>query len=113
MEVDHSFTVEQNGELVVAMTKVNLSEELKGLCEEVVGNGLAEVDRSRSSGFSIKFGAIRINSHCRVKLTCNQDVETIEKAASIASYIVDKVVFQDDAQIMEDYLKHCDSGGYS
>lgn len=108
MLVEHFFAIEVKGKEPITMSNPPKvwTDELKGLCEELVGDGLAEVERLRSAGYSMGYGNVRIHGHCKVKLTCNQDAETIKRASDIASYIVDDTIFQEDAQVMQEFLEH-------
>jgi hypothetical protein len=108
MHIAHTLLIQQEGQEDYVVTEISkeLVEEVGELCEEVLGNGKAQVNRSRSTGYSMNFGSVRIQSHCSITLSCNQDVATIAQAAEVISHIVDKVVFEDDAQVMQDYLEH-------
>lgn len=114
--ITHDFTITRadTGEVLLRKTDMpSIIEELKGKLEEISGNELAKVSRSREAGFSFNYGKIKISSHCGVSLTCNQDIETIEEAKRLGAHIVDTTIFGEDQQLMKSFLEHYGDGGDS
>jgi hypothetical protein len=81
-------------------------EELKGHVESLVGDGKAQISRSRQFGLATDFSRVKVSGHFGVTLTCNQDIETMKMAADLAGYIADTIVFEEDYETMTNVLRH-------
>lgn len=90
----------------VTRTRVTPTPKERQDLEALIGDGKASIERSRSIKFSVGYGNISIHSTCGVRLTCNQDEDTLRRATDIATSICDRVVFEQDTEVMKEFLEH-------
>jgi hypothetical protein len=72
----------KSDELTAHDVNPNIPKEVMDEIQQVIGNGLARV--TVSADFGIKDYGTGASAMCSVSLTCNQDIQTIERAARIA-----------------------------
>ena len=70
--------------------------------EELIGDGNANVSRTRTEKFAVpdSYGTA-ISSSCTVALTCNQDDKTIHKTATLCNRILEKLAEEDRDRMLE------------
>lgn len=69
--------------------------------QKLVGDGGANVTRSRSLKMSLPYGAASISASCSVSLSCHQDEKYINNTASICSALIEKLMETDKKEMAE------------
>lgn len=85
----------------------NIPKEVMDEIQQIIGNGLARV--TVSADFGIKDFGTGASAMCSVSLTCNQDTQTIERAAKIAGDLA-RDLAQEQRQNAENELQGIISG---
>ena len=67
--------------------------------DELIGDGKANVSRTRTIKMSLPYGAAAMSASCTVALTCNQDDKTIHKTSKLCTRIIEKLMEEDQAEI--------------
>lgn len=66
---------------------------------ELVGDGNANVSRTKTFKLSLPYGEASMSASCTVALTCNQDDKTISRTAKLCTRIIDKLMESDQLEI--------------
>lgn len=69
--------------------------------EELIGDGNANVARSRTIKMALPYSEAAMSATTTVSLTCNQDDKTIHRTAKLCSRIVEKLLEDDQKDIAE------------
>lgn len=96
-QVSKTITKEVKGRKPV-VTEKTMSVKLPKT-EELIGDGNANVARSKTIKLGLPYGAASISATCTVSLTCNQDDKTILRTARLCTKINDKLLEDDQVEM--------------
>lgn len=98
-EIKRTLTKEVKGKKPITREK-NMTVKVPK-AEELIGDGHANVSRTRTLKMGLPYGAAAISASCTVALTCNQDDKTIHKTAVLCTRIIEKLMEEDQKEMSE------------
>ena len=98
--IHRTMSTQEKGKEPKTVREINMTIKVPN-ADELIGDGNANVGRSRTLKMGLPYGVAAISATCTVSLTCNQDIKTIGRTGKLCTRIIDKMMVEDQEDMAE------------